>query len=129
MNRLLQRAFADAHRRSVVEFSDDTILLWFPTARGGYEFTVGIQAMKGTVQMREEGLAGMMTLPVDGLTVNALKADFPFVPQEKDLFLKGPALSGNPALPDPARCVRFMILTISDVEINAHYHLTCQAHA
>ncbi len=129
MNALLRLAIADAHARAVDEFSDETILLWFPTARGGDTFTEGIEAMKGAVRMQESGMAGVLTLPVDGITINAVKADFPFEPREGDLFLKGPALSGNPALPDPALCKRFRILTISDVEINSHYHLTAERHA
>lgn len=126
---LLRRASAHTHAQNVREFADETILLWFPPARDSEDYSVGIPAVKGAIRMKAEGVLGMVSMPVDGLTASAAKADFPFDPETDDLFLKGPALSGDPARPDTERCVRFRILTASCLEMESHWRITAERQA
>ena len=101
-------------------------MLWFPAARDSDDYTVGIQAVKGAIHSKAESIGGMVTMPIDGISAAAARADFPFEPLPEDMFLKGPASSGDSAIPDPDLCIRFRILTVSGLESESHWRIQAQ---
>lgn len=131
---LLKSAFLHAHQASVSEFTATDATqqwLWFPAERdaGDTVYTVAIAAMKGSLRGQSQAMAGRISMATDGITLNALKTDFPFVPQPGDYFQIGPVLvDSDPATPDPS-CLTYLILTVGNLEVNSHYHITAERSA
>jgi len=127
MNSLLQRAFRAAHSGAVSEFTDPLQKVWWPTVRDGTTY-VFFSAMRGSLRAKQQDLSGILTMAADGITLNALKSDFPILPVLDELFLIGPASFADRALPDPAACKTYRLTACTSDDIAAHYHLTGELH-
>ena len=123
----LTRAFAHAHTITTAEFSSAENLCWVPALRGGESYTVSIPCGKGAIRNNHAAQSGVLTMAIDGLTINAIKSGFPFLPQIDDLFLIGPAYLPGGATP-AADLPVYRILSVSDAEILSHYHITAERH-
>ena len=131
MNQALKTAFAHAHRQTVVEFSGlveeaGAELVWWMV---GSSVSAAMEAVKGAVRAANAGVAGMVEMPVDGITLNVRKSLFgERKPRIGDLFLVGPAGEDGTA-PHVPGCVKYRCAGVNAVEIADHYHITGEKHA
>jgi len=128
MNPLLARAFRAAHQSAVAELADPEAFLWWPTAPDATTYGPPIPALRGTLRAQQQGMAGILVMANDGITLNALKEDFPITPLLDELFLLGPASPSAPALPDLTACKTYRLTACTSADIAAHYHLTAELH-
>lgn len=131
MNAALKSAFAHAHRQTVVEFAgvvgeEGALLLWWMV---GSSVSAGMEAVKGAVRAANAGVAGMVEMPVDGISLNVKKSLFgERKPRLGDLFYIGPAVEDGTA-PHVPGCTKYACTGVNAVEIADHYHITGEKHA
>lgn len=112
------------------EFSDDAIYAWFKADPEADDYTVPVSGQRGALRASVTGLAGMLSVPTDGITLNCLAANFPFPPVSDTTFLVGPAASPAQSPPVPADDLPvYRILTVSGAEVLTHIHITAERQA
>lgn len=98
--RFLTENLAFLQRTTIATYAGDEYV-WWPTARGGDQFTVRIDVAAGAARASSSAVAGLVDIASDQRELHLTAADFPFEPREHDCFLLGPALGDGP---DPDKC-------------------------
>lgn len=122
----VRASFARLETRLQRHFAGDN-RIWLPAAAGGTTYTVPVTCRQTEDRQTARDMAGMLSMASGTITLHALKADFPFPPDEKQLFLLGP--SDGAATPAPTTAaIKYQITSVSGQEMFSHYTIQARRH-
>lgn len=113
--------FAFLHEQTKAFFGTG-VKMWLPATRpagtSAVTYTVGVECVVGPITAKAAQVAGLVSMPADGLTIQATRADFPFEPRQDDLCKLGVTATG-------AR--KYRILAATGAEgLHSHYRILAQ---
>lgn len=122
----VRNTFDRLERRLQRHFSGD-ILIWWPASAGLATYTIPVTVRQTEDRGDSKDMAGLLSMDTGSITLHALKADFPFEPDENMIFMLGPS-DGAPTPAFTAAARKFQVAAVSGQEMFSHYTIHARRH-